>query len=80
MTSEDFYAFESRLSASQVSKSGKPLLDNVVLGQFRKGSSSLFFKTSHKDENFHEHEFLLKKCIQPILKGNVVAKKKCPVV
>ena len=66
------------LSSSQVTKVGKPLLEDVVVGQFRKGSTSWYFKRSHSDEIFQERNFLVQKLVPPILQGNLVVTNKSP--
>ena len=42
MNNTDFRAYESKLS--QASLTRKPLLDKVVVAEFRKGSTCLFWK------------------------------------
>ena len=57
MRIEDFYDFPNGLSHGKASKEEKPLLENVYVAEFRKGSSKWFYKTGHNVE-FHEHDFL----------------------
>ena len=57
----DFYQFESGLSESKESKTSRPLLRDVSVLQFRRGSFSMFFKVRHDDSNFTEANFLMKK-------------------
>ena len=78
MKVEDFFMYENWLSSSQLSKADKPLLEDVVVRQFRKGSISWYFKRSHSDEIFQEHNFLVQKHVPPILQGNLVVRNKSP--
>ena len=69
MKFDDFLDFENGLSQSQASKSTRPLLKDVYIAQFRKGSTSLFFKThtSGTNSDFMEATFLKRKSEQSIL-------------
>ena len=69
----DFYNFKSGLSSSMASKNS---LDEVVVAKFCKGSSRWFYKRSHNSDTFQEHDFLLKKLLGPIMKGNPEISKK----
>ena len=57
MNCTDFYHFENGLSQSKASKDTRPLLCNVYVAEFRRGSFSFFFKT-HDSEEFKECLFL----------------------
>ena len=58
----DFLDFKSGLSQSVASKTSRPLLADVYVTQFRRGSTMMYFKTSHGDAAFREADFLTKKC------------------
>ena len=66
MSCNDFYDFQSGLSGSKVSKTTRPLLRNVSVMEFRRGSLNLFFKLRHDSDNFQEADFLKQK-----VKGNI---------
>jgi len=70
MKVEDFKMFENGLSQSAVSRKTRPLLDTVSVAEFRKGSTSLFFKTSHTENEFKEAIFLKKKISEAIASNN----------
>ena len=58
----DFKNFRSGLSHGKTSLETKPLLENVAVAQFRKGSvKSWFYKKNHTDASFEEHTFLQSK-------------------
>ena len=60
MNHYDFKNFEKGLSQSKAAKNTTPLLTNVKIAQFRKKSTSLFYKESFKDTEFKESFFLKK--------------------
>ena len=60
MTHSDFYQFESGLSKGKTSKYSRPLLRDVSVAEFRKGSYNMFYKL-HNDEQLREADFLKKK-------------------
>ena len=66
MKFNDFKEFESGLSQSKLSKSSRPLLANVYVAQFRKGSYSMFYQTNATGQNseFNEAQFLSKPAMQ----------------
>ena len=59
MNIEDFRLWENGLSQGKESKNTRPLLANVVVAEFRRGYTQLFYKTNHDDEGFKECEFLI---------------------
>ena len=66
MNFDDFKYFESGLSQSKLSKSSRPLLANVYVAQFRKGSYSMFYQTHEGGQNseFNEAQFLSKPALK----------------
>ena len=60
MTHTDFYQFESGLSEGKASKSSRPLLRDVYIAEFRKGSYNMHYKLHH-DDTFRETSSLKKK-------------------
>ena len=62
----EFYDFEKGLSESKASKETCPLLHEVVSVEFRKGSTSLFYKRNHDDHEYSECNFLKKKIVRKI--------------
>ena len=70
MNFDDFYDFENGLSQGYASKSTRPLLASVYVVQFKRGSTSMFYKTHQGgiSSDFMEITFLKKKSIEHILK------------
>ena len=58
MKIENFFDFPNALSMGKTSKETKPLLVNVYVAEFRKGSPSWYYKLSHADDDFQSHDFL----------------------
>ena len=58
MNPEDFHKWEKQHSEGKNSKGTRPLLEKVVEAQFRSGSTDLFFKESHAQEDFKPADFL----------------------
>ena len=58
MNPEDFHKWEKQLSEGKNSKAAGPLLEKFVEAQFRSGSTDLFFKESHAQEDFKQADFL----------------------
>ena len=58
MNPEDFHKWEKQHSEGKNSKGTRPLLEKVVEAQFRSGSTVLFFKESHAQEDFKQADFL----------------------
>ena len=54
---DDFYLFEKGLSESKLSKSSRPLLADVYVVEFRKGSKNMFYML-HNENDFKEADFL----------------------
>ena len=54
----DFVFYESGLSQSKEFKTTRPRSEQLSVAEFRKGSTSLFFKTNHSEEDFKEAHFL----------------------
>ena len=54
----------------KASKESRPLLDNVVVAEFRKGSSLMFYKESHNDADFKTADFLKLKVLKQIENGD----------
>ena len=61
MTHSDFKNFEKGLSQGKAAKETTPLLAKVKVAQFRKNSTSLFYKESLNDKDFKEAFFLQQK-------------------
>ena len=61
MRPDDFLDFKSCLSQSEVSKKTRPLLADVYVAQFRRGSTNMYFKTGHAEGKFREADFLVKR-------------------
>ena len=61
MNVSDFYLWESGLSQGKASKGSRPLLKDVSVVQFRRGSTQMYFKRRHDQEFFEETDFLQKK-------------------
>ena len=59
MKPSNFKAWQNELSHGKSSKLSRPLLDTVVVAEFRRGSYELHFKTSH-DGGFRSSDFLKK--------------------
>ena len=79
MVVKDFCDYENGLSQGIESKETRPLLENVSVAEFRAGSTSLFYKTSHSDKDFKEALFLKRKIKESIqTKSYKVAKKSKP--
>ena len=57
MQIENFFDFPNALSMGKASKETKPLLADVYVAEFRKGSPNWFYKLSHADD-FKAHDFL----------------------
>ena len=69
MDVSDFYDFEKGLSQSKESKESCPLLSDVVSVEFRRGSTSFFFKRNHDDPEYSEATFLKSKIVKHIRAG-----------
>ena len=67
MTPTDFHLWRNELSQGSTSKNTRPLLEKVVVAQFQRGDVGMFFKESHKDENFKHTDFLKKKFKNDVL-------------
>ena len=65
----DFIDCKNELSHSTASLKQKPLLKDVVVAKFQKGSLCWYFKNSHKDRVFQHHEFLKQKVSREIEKS-----------
>ena len=62
MDPSDFSAWDNGLSNCKTSKNTRPLLSKVNTVEFRKGSSSMFFKLHDEDnEKYYETDFLQKR-------------------
>ena len=71
MNFSDFKEYEKALSHGIVSEKTRPLLENVSVAEFRKGSTSMFYKCSHDtDEEFSETEYLIKRVHDGIREGD----------
>ena len=70
MRAEDFYDFEKKLVAKTAKNTDiiYPLLADVSVAQFRKGSTKMYWKNRHTDQEFQESEFMPKKVREDILK------------
>ena len=66
MEKYDFKNWEKQLSEGKESKRTRPLLDDVVVAQFRKGSTNLYFKRSHTETEFQNSNFMKKKFITEV--------------
>ena len=60
MEVSDFKDFVSELSQGKESKQTRPLLADVSVAEFRKGSTSLFYKESHANSEYKEAKFMKK--------------------
>ena len=66
MTPTDFHSFKDGLSQGAASKRSRPLLADVQMVEFRKGSNMMFYKNStNDDEPFKEADFLQAKYKKP---------------
>ena len=63
----DFMLWESGLSQGAVSKSSRPLLKDVSVAEFRRGSLKMYFKRRHDADSFDECDFLKKKSKMKII-------------
>ena len=61
MSFNDFYDFANGLSEGKVSKATRPLLKDVSVLEFRRGSLNMFFKLRHDSDHFQEADFLKQK-------------------
>ena len=71
MGDNDFRQWQNELSDSLASKTSRPLLDNVVVSFFQKGSTDMFFKSAHSDAEFRSTDFLKKKFKVQVENGKV---------
>ena len=55
--------YQSGLTQSKESKQTRPLLEEVNVVEFRKGSTALHFKTSHLENELKTTAFLMKKTV-----------------
>ena len=78
MERKDFLKWENQLSQKKASKESRPLLDNVVVAEFRKGSSLMFYKESHNDADFKTADFLKLKVLKQIENGDNILPQKVP--
>ena len=93
MSYYDFRQYQSKLSHAK--STCYPLLDNVVVAEFRKGSFHMFWKSDFEAKQFNHGEFLQKKFIKsiktefparqaprgiPELKKNDIITKLCPMM
>jgi len=79
MNVKDFADYENGLSQGIESKQTRPLLDTVSVAEFRTGSTSLFYKTSHSEKEFKEALFLKRKIKESIdIKAYKVVQKSKP--
>ena len=69
----DFKQYTNGLSQGKQSKSTRPLLCNVAVVEFRKGSTNMFFKTEHDAPKFQECDFLTKKLKSMFMKRSYCA-------
>ena len=72
----DFHNHEHGLSQGQISKESRPLLENVSIVEFRRGSQSMFYKKTHTAEEFMEADFLKNKIKKQIAEIKYVAPRK----
>ena len=72
MKIEDFALYGSGLSQNQEPKRTRPLLENVSVSEFRKGSTCSYFKASHAEKEFKTTEFLKKKTQVSIENGGLI--------
>ena len=71
MRAEDFIDFRKRLVAKTTKNADSikyPLLADVAVVQFRKGSTKMYWKKRHTQDEFNESEFMLKKYREEVLK------------
>ena len=72
----DFFDFEKGLSQGKASKESRPLLCNVASVEFRKGSTSLWYKLKHTDAQYQECTFLKRKIVKKIQNGTYYVRAK----
>ena len=60
MEVSDFKDFVSELSQGKESKQTRPLLADVSVAEFRKGSTSFFYKESYANSEYKEAQFMKK--------------------
>ena len=72
MEPKDFLLWEKQLSQGKISKQTRPLLDDVVVTQFRRGSKCLFFKRSHAATEFESSDCMKKQFKDDVDRGDVV--------
>ena len=68
MSEGDFFEWENSVSQGSFA-SGKPLLCNVQVVQFRKNETKMFWKENHEEASFKSAEFLKKKIASKIEKS-----------
>ena len=66
MQSKNLYDFKKGLSLGQKSLKEKPKVDEIVVAQFRKGTTDLYFMRSHKERHYKKHSFLKRKILKQI--------------
>ena len=76
MLADDFYDYKSKLSKAK--DTHYPYLDDVVVVQFRRGSTGMFWKTDMQLVEFKYGDFLQKKFIKIWQAKNVFQRKPGP--
>ena len=64
MQHSDFKDFPNGLTWAKLSKETHPYLSDVVMVEFRKGLTSMFFRKKQDKEEFHECVFVQRKLLQ----------------
>ena len=70
MEIKDFSDCESGLSQGKESRESRPYLHEVVVAEFCRGSTNMFYKKLHNDKEFLETYFLKKKTRNAIAAGS----------